>query len=125
MFASTARPWTPAIAAAWPPSSVVCRAPIDCSDTPTPRGGDGSDIGAYEADPNLSISRIAKVGGDIRMQFNRLLGRNYQVESKDDIMGSWSVLSNDIAGTGSGLQAVDTGAATLPQRFYRAVMLVP
>jgi hypothetical protein len=35
------------------------------------------------------------------------------------------MLSNNIPGTGSGLQGVDTGAANLPQRFYRAVMLLP
>jgi hypothetical protein len=97
--------------------------PIDDPNVANAEGGDGSDIGAYEADPNLRVTRVAKVGGDIRMQFNSLLGRNYRVESEDAITGPWNVLSNDIPGTGSGLQAVDAGAANLPQRFYRAVQL--
>ena len=88
-------------------------------------GGDGSDIGAYEADPNLRITTLAKAGGDMQMQFNTLLGRNYRVESEDAIKGPWNLLSNNIPGTGGALQAIDTGAATLPRRFYRAVMLLP
>jgi hypothetical protein len=34
------------------------------------------------------------------------------------------VLSNNITGDGSAKQAQDVGAATLPRRFYRGVMVV-
>lgn len=43
--------------------------PIDDPNTPNAEGGDGSDIGPYEADPNLRITSIGKAGGDIRLAF--------------------------------------------------------
>ena len=82
-------------------------------------------IGVYEAGPNLRNTAIEKVGPDIRLRFNTVLGRTYQVESEDEITGPWSVLSNNITGEGSSVQALDSGAATLPRRFYRGVMLLP
>ena len=99
--------------------------PIDEPNTSNADGGDGSDIGAYEADPNLRLATPEKVGPDIRLRFNTVLGRTYQVESKDEITGLWNVLSNNITGDGSAKQALDTGAASLPRRFYRGVMLLP
>jgi len=97
--------------------------PIGDPNTPNAAGGDGSDIGAYEADPNLRITAIEKVGPDIRLRFNTLFGRTYAVESEDEITGPWNVVSNNITGDGSSKQALDTGAATLPWRFYRGVLL--
>ncbi len=97
--------------------------PIDSPAIANAEGGDGSDIGAYEADPNLRITAIEKMGSDIRLRFNTVLGRTYQLESEDEVTGPWSMLSNNITGDGSAKQALDTGAAGLPQRFYRAVQL--
>ena len=97
--------------------------PIDDPNTPNAAGGDGSDIGAYEADPNLRLLSPEKIGGDIRLRFNTLFGRTYRLESEDNLDNSWSALTNNIPGTGSAIQALDTGAATLPRRFYRAVQL--
>jgi len=91
--------------------------------TPAVAGGDGSDIGAYEADPNLRILALEKVGSDIRLRFNTMLGRNYRLDSEDNLNNSWTVLSNNITGDGSAKQAQDAGAANLPRRFYRGVLL--
>ena len=85
----------------------------------------GVSNGAYEADPNLRLLAPEKIGGDIRLRFNTLFGRTYRLESEDNLDNSWSVLSNHITGDGSAKQALDTGAATLPRRFYRGVMLLP
>ncbi|HEY9174332.1 MAG TPA: choice-of-anchor Q domain-containing protein [Verrucomicrobiae bacterium] len=95
--------------------------PIDDPNTPNAEGGDGSDIGAYEADPSLRLAAPERVGSDVRLRFNTLFGRNYGVESKDNIEDMWSVLMNNIPGTGGALLPVDIGAAALPHRFYRAV----
>jgi hypothetical protein len=97
--------------------------PIDDPNTPNAEGGDGSDIGAYEADPTLRIATIEKAGADIRLRFNTLFGKTYAVESEDNLDGSWGTLTNNIPGTGSAIQTQDLGAATLPRRFYRAVQL--
>jgi len=97
--------------------------PIDDLDVANAVDGDGSDIGAYEADPNLLITAMEKAGPDIRMRFNTLFGKTYRVEFADEVTGAWNVLSNNITGTGSRVQALDMGAASLPQRFYRGVLL--
>ncbi|MEI8044335.1 MAG: CSLREA domain-containing protein [Verrucomicrobiota bacterium] len=88
-------------------------------------GGDGSDIGAYEADPNLRITTLARTRDDMSMEFITLLGRIYRLENGDAVTGPWNVLSNNIPGTGGALPVVDPGAANLPHRFYRGVMLQP
>jgi CSLREA domain-containing protein len=96
--------------------------PIDDPNTPNAAGGDGSDIGAYEADPNLRITGIGKAGPNVRLSFNSLLGRTYYVESTDTLPPSWSGLANGLIGTGGRWQALDANAASQPQRFYRVVM---
>ena len=66
-----------------------------------------------------------KNGNDIRLRFNTVLGRTYRLDSKDSVIAPWTVLSNNITGDGSGKQALDTGAASLPRRYYRGVLLLP
>ena len=45
------------------------------------------------------------------------------MESEDNLDNSWGTLTNNIPGTGSSIQALDTGAANLPRRFYRVALL--
>ncbi|MCX6927514.1 MAG: CSLREA domain-containing protein, partial [Verrucomicrobia bacterium] len=97
--------------------------PIDSPDIANAEGGDGSDIGAYEADPNLRITGFGKTGEDIWLSFNSMFGRTYRVESTDQLPPAWNVLTNNVPGTGGRFQILDGGAATLPQRFYRTVLL--
>ncbi len=97
--------------------------PIDSPDIANAEGGDGSDIGAYEGDPNLRITGYGKTGGDIWLSFNSILGRTYRVESTDQLPPIWNELTNGVIGTGGRFQALDGGAASLPQRFYRTVLL--
>lgn len=99
--------------------------PIDDPNLANPEGGDGSDIGAYEADPNLRIMAIEKIGADIRLRFNTVFGRSYFLENEDGLAGPWSVMATNIIGDGSSVQAIDAGAASLPHRFYRAVLPFP
>jgi hypothetical protein len=47
------------------------------------------------------------------------------VKNADVVTGPWNVLSNNITGDGSSHQALDSGAANLPQHFYRGVLLLP
>ena len=51
-------------------------------------------------------------------------GKSYRVETTDELPPvTWNVLTNDVPGTGGRFQALDTGAASLPQRYYRTVQL--
>jgi hypothetical protein len=52
------------------------------------------------------------------------LGRTYRVESTDELPPTWNVLTNGMLGTGGRIQAIDGGAASLPQRVYRTVLAV-
>jgi CSLREA domain-containing protein len=95
--------------------------PIDDPNTPNANGGDGSDIGAYEADPALRLTGIGMTGPDLWLNFSTLYGRTYAIEWAPNVTGPWDVLTNNVPGTGSPLQALDDGGATQPRRFYRGV----
>ena len=97
--------------------------PIDDPDTANASGGDGSDIGAYEADPNLRITAIVQVGADIRLRFNSVFGKNYRMDREDTLNNSWSVLFNNLPGTGGIIEILDPGVTHQPRRFYRAEKL--
>lgn len=96
--------------------------PIDDQNTSNIAGGDGSDIGAYEADPRLCIS-MAKRGEDIGLGFNSILGRTYRLDNTTDLTQPWKPLITEVPGTGGPVQTIDVGGAVFPQRFYRAVQL--
>jgi len=92
-------------------------------DPNTPNAGDGCDIGAYEADPILKVTGIETAGAEIRVEFNSMLGRNYRLESEENLDNSWTTLLDNIAGTGSANQTVNVGATNLPRQFYRMQLL--
>jgi len=74
-----------------------------------------------------SVIRIATIqasGADVVVSFPSVLGKLYRVEMKDDItLTTWTLLADQIAGTGSVIPITDPGAASLPKRFYRADVL--
>lgn len=96
---------------------------IDDPGAPNAEGGDGSDIGAFEADPLLRFTSIKKSGGNVELTFSSMFDRYYRLEWASDLAGPWNVLTNGVPGTGSYLQALDAGGATEPKRFYRGVLL--
>jgi titin len=67
----------------------------------------------------------ATVGSDKTLSLPTLTGRTYRVEYTDALLAptTWRLLSDQIPGTGSTLTITDPGAATLPQRFYRALVV--
>jgi chitodextrinase len=82
-------------------------------------GGDGSDIGAYEA-AELRITAAVKIGNHLRMDFTSMLGTNYQVESRSDFAsGAWTALPGSIAGNGGLASAIVSNAFSELQQFYR------
>lgn len=66
------------------------------------------------------ITGIERSGSNVLIKFRTLTNHSYLVERKDDLLpGSWSPVSNSVAGTGGIVTVQDTNAGTLPKRFYR------
>ena len=72
----------------------------------------------------LRIGTVQQAGNNTVVGFATVAGKTYRVETKDDInLASWSLLVDQIGGTGGIMQIVDPTAATLTKRFYRVSIL--
>ena len=72
----------------------------------------------------LRVTSTQKSGSDVVVTFPSVAGKVYRVERKDDMtFVTWTLLIDEIVGTGSPITITDPGAATLPKRFYRADVL--
>jgi predicted outer membrane repeat protein len=97
--------------------------PFDDPNIGNASGGDGSDIGAYEAD--VHNTNEEKVGNDLRLTFTTSLGRNYQIQHATSLTGSWptvlgTVPPPPIPGTGGIVQVTVPNAFSDPgANFYR------
>ncbi len=76
-------------------------------------------------DPNsaASVLRVAGLtvnGPDIIVNFQSVQGITYRVDTRAALgAGTWSILADQILGTGGLLQVTHPGVATLPAGFYR------
>jgi Right handed beta helix region len=76
-------------------------------------------------DPNhagsvLHISALTITNADVTISFQSATGIVYRVEARDDVAGGgWSLLADQLLGTGGVLQITDPGALELPKQFYR------
>ena len=83
--------------------------------------------GTNPRDP-LSVFRLAPpatVGADKALSLANFAGRTYRIDYAD-FLGSptpWRILADQTPGTGANIPITDPGAASLPQRYYRAVVL--
>jgi PKD repeat protein len=69
---------------------------------------------------NPVISAISVSGKDVLINFQSKAGKVYRVEYTDRLpASSWSIAADFIPGTGNIVQAVHTGGAGRPSRFYR------
>jgi hypothetical protein len=67
------------------------------------------------------VTTIQPSGIDYLVSFTSVLGKVYDVESCTDLVGgAWSVVTNNLAGNDGIIQITDPGAASVPQRYYRA-----
>ena len=72
----------------------------------------------------LRVTSVQKSSYDVVVTFPSVAGKIYRIEKKDDLtLGAWTLLVDQIVGTGSPIVITDPGAATLPKRFYRADVL--
>ena len=101
--------------------------PFDDSNITNASGGDGSDIGAYEADLRMIASD--RIGNDLRLTFTTILGRTYEVQSQSGLnVATWANVPGTtppapIAGTGGIIQVTVSNAFTMGPQFYRVQQL--
>lgn len=83
-------------------------------------------MGTSPADRSSTLNPILTLGGgNVTVSFSSAVGRLYSVEFAASPAGPWALLQDNLAGTGSGLNVVDPGAASLPRRFYRVTVRLP
>jgi predicted outer membrane repeat protein len=83
-------------------------------------GGDGSDIGAYEA--GLRLTAVVRMVDDLQFSFTTIVGKNYQLQTRSNLVtGNWTSLGGIIAGNG-GIVPLTAGAVfSPPVQFYRVI----
>ena len=70
------------------------------------------------------ITSTDVIGSDVRISFSSVAGKNYLIESNQSFpIGPWSVVANNVAGTGGIVQVIAPGAAGLPKQYYRVQVL--
>jgi uncharacterized repeat protein (TIGR01451 family) len=73
-----------------------------------------------QADSAIRILSVRESGADAVVTFTTVAGRFYRLERRDELPGSiWTLVRENIPGTGATVQATDPGAGGQPQRFYR------
>ena len=71
------------------------------------------------------ITAIHVTGPDVQISFTTCSNAPYVVDYDTNLVsGTWTALTN-VTGTGNNMSVIDPGAAALPQRFYRAGLIVP
>ena len=74
----------------------------------------------------LTIDSLQLAGADVRIKFMTQTNKLYGVDYRNDLAsGSWTNLTNNVAGTGSLMTITDPGAISRARRFYRIFMTTP
>jgi fibronectin type 3 domain-containing protein len=80
-------------------------------------------------DPNdrtslFKINEMQTTENDMMLSFPSVLGRTYRVERSVSLLdGSWSIVQENIPGTGDTIQVTDLGGSGHEMRFYRVVVV--
>jgi fibronectin type 3 domain-containing protein len=80
-------------------------------------------------DPNdaasvLRVTRLHTSESDIVLHFPTVAGRSYRLERSGTLLeGSWTMVEDNITGTGAEIQVTDPDGATDVKRFYRIVVI--
>jgi len=74
----------------------------------------------FQTGPDLRITDVAAAGDDMQVSVATGTNRLYRLDRCDDLVaGSWTIVTNNLTGTGGTLTINDPGSAGLPKRFYR------
>jgi hypothetical protein len=72
----------------------------------------------------LDLVALNPLAGTNAVRLNSVAGRVYRVLTRDDLgVGAWSILADQVIGTGTNILLADPATAVLPRRFYRAQVL--
>jgi hypothetical protein len=94
--------------------------PFDDPNIANAGGGDGSDIGSYEAD--LRLTKLARMANDLQFSFTTIVGKNYQLQTRASLgSGGWSSFGSIVSGNGGIAQLTAPGAFGPLVQFYRVV----
>lgn len=75
---------------------------------------------------SLKVGGAALTGTNFVVGFSSQYGQTYRVEESGSLSPpAWSVLADQLPGTGGLIQVTNTGAALQQQRYYRVVLLPP
>ncbi len=90
---------------------------------------DGSQ-GVYTIDvppppAELRITAAERIGNDLRLSFTSVVGQNYAIQSRADLVsGTWATLAGtEVSGTGETVRITLANPSTESQRFYRVQVL--
>jgi hypothetical protein len=77
----------------------------------------------FEPGPDLRITGSQVSGADVQITLATGSNRLYRVDWTSNLVNAvWTTLTNNVAGTGGSVTVIDPGAATQPERFYRATV---
>jgi hypothetical protein len=83
-------------------------------------GSDGTDIGAFEANPFLTLSDISLADQGLRVRFTTVSSKTYQLQYKTNLADSaWLDQPGLIPGTGGIVTVTNFDLRVLPLAFFR------
>jgi probable HAF family extracellular repeat protein len=69
---------------------------------------------------SVRIAGVSLAGNNVQIRFNSAAASTYSLESCSDLgLAGWTPLVTGIKGTGGEVTVTDSGAGSLPRRFYR------
>jgi hypothetical protein len=96
--------------------------PFDDVTIPNAAAGDGSDIGAYEAD--LRMTDVARTGNNLQVHFTSIVGKNYQLQSRSSLIsGTWVSFGTTVAGNGGIRELTASNAFAQSIQFYHVLQM--
>jgi len=102
----------------------------NAADSADPDGDGTTNADEYAAGTNptdrssvLRVSDVEVRNNDVVVSFPTVSGKTYRLDRSDTLQDdSWSVVQDNIAGTGGIVQITDAGAAASSKSFYRIVL---
>ena len=90
------------------------------SDSSTNAQEFASGTNPVSSDSVFRIRALSFSGQDTVLRFDSVSGKTYTVEKSTGLTaGGWTVVKDDIAGTGAPITITEPGGATVPKAFYR------
>jgi lysophospholipase L1-like esterase len=70
------------------------------------------------------VNSLQFSGSILQLEFTTVSNQSYRVEMTDDLISPlWTLLTNDVPGSGAAVSVIDPNAGGQPQRFYRVRQL--